>query len=518
VLDTVISWGGLGDLTQTTSRCVVAGDTCAANSARIEVAKQYDELFRPFEVTTTDKDSNISVIQNSTFNAYNKPTFQSYPYSTNDVDSNHNATTGTTTIYDGLQRSVSVSQWGGSTALTEYLSGHKVKTTDPRGYQTTTTFLAYGQPAQKLAKLIESPESVVTEITYNPFDNITTINQRNSVNYATESHTEFRAYNDYQQLCKTHRSDVGTSVFEYNAAGQMVLQNADVLLQSIVDGKPVTHGSATNCGYKDNNENQPSKASHFTYDNNGEKSQISYDDGTAPVIYTFDENGDLRQLNAGLIQQEYLYNNLRQMTDETTKVFNSAGVEQKSWHFGYTYDNLGNKASTTYPTELIGKVEYAPNAFGQPTQAIGPYGGVYAENARYYAAGSIKTFTYGNGLVHQTTLNDLNLPQNITDGLDGDDAVNLTYSYDYANNITSITDDVDDSFNLTDLTYDGLNRLKTVTGSNSIGSSALTYDTFGNIKTYASKNSSLSYKYDTSGRVETNRPKAAHFKWTVYYR
>ena len=89
---------------------------------------------------------------------------------------------------------------------------------------------------------------------------------------------------------------------------------------------------------------------------------------------------------------------------------------------------------------------------------------------------------YGNGLVHQTTLNDLNLPQNITDGLDGDDAVNLTCSYDYANNITSITDDVDNSFSLTDLTYDGLDRLKTVTGSLSIGSSALTYDTFGRIE------------------------------------
>ena len=170
------------------------------------------------------------------------------------------------------------------------------------------------------------------------------------------------------------------------------------------------------------------------------------------------------------------------MTDETTKVFNDTGVEQKSWHFGYTYDNLGNKASTTYPIAQVTKAQYAPNAFGQPTQAIGPMGAVYAENANYYATGSIDTFTYGNGLIHKTELNDLNLPQNITDGLDGDNAVNLTYSYDYANNITSITDGVDASFNLTDPTYDDLNRLKTVTGSNSIGSSALTCDTFGRIE------------------------------------
>ena len=109
-------------------------------------------------------------------------------------------------------------------------------------------------------------------------------------------------------------------------------------------------------------------------------------------------------------------------------------------------------------------------------------GAVYAENANYYPIGSIDTFTYGNGLIHKTELNDLNLPELISDGPTNATensayAVKLRYSYDYANNITSITDDVNNSFNLTDLTYDGLNRLKTVTGSNSIGSSVLTYDT-----------------------------------------
>jgi len=62
---------------------------------------------------------------------------------------------------------------------------------------------------------------------------------------------------------------------------------------------------------------------------------------------------------------------------------------------------------------------------------------------------------------------------------------------------------VDANFSLTDLTYDGLDRLKTVTGGDSIGSSSLTYDTFGNIKTYNSKDNKLVYKYDTSSRLET---------------
>lgn len=62
----------------------------------------------------------------------------------------------------------------------------------------------------------------------------------------------------------------------------------------------------------------------------------------------------------------------------------------------------------------------------------------------------------------------------------------------------SIINNVDSSFSLTNLTYDSLDRLRTLTGGSGIGSSAISYDGFGNITTYNSKGRNLNYNYNTT--------------------
>jgi RHS repeat-associated protein len=63
-------------------------------------------------------------------------------------------------------------------------------------------------------------------------------------------------------------------------------------------------------------------------------------------------------------------------------------------------------------------------------------------------------------------------------------------------------DTINPNFSLTDLNYDGLNRLTNTTGGTSIGSSAMAYDALGNITSYSNssniKPSSLTYTYNTS--------------------
>ncbi len=167
----------------------------------------------------------------------------------------------------------------------------------------------------------------------------------------------------------------------------------------------------------------------------------------------------------------------------------------------YGYDPLGSLDSLIYP-DKTSKVDFAPNAFGQATEAKRG-SDVFAKSASYYPNGSINTFTYGNGVVHKTTLNNRNLPSQITDIYSASDRVNLSYSYDDNNNITSIINTRDAGiYSLTGLSYDGLDRLVSTTAGDGIGDSSMSYDGLGNLRQYSNNSSfnphSLSYHYSSN--------------------
>ncbi|WDE05511.1 HNH endonuclease [Thalassomonas viridans] len=189
-------------------------------------------------------------------------------------------------------------------------------------------------------------------------------------------------------------------------------------------------------------------------------------------------------------------------------------VDGKIFTLDYGYDALGTLSSLAYP-DGKGAVNFAPNGFGQATQAIrvdGSDSTVFVkggnDKASYHPNGTINTFTYGNNLVHKTTLNSRQLPQLIHDYLGSTSKVKLGYSYDNNNNITSIINGVDSNFSLSALTYDGLDRLKSTTGNSAgIGSSALSYDALGNIRSYSNTSvlnpSNLTYGYNSSFRLSS---------------
>ena len=84
------------------------------------------------------------------------------------------------------------------------------------------------------------------------------------------------------------------------------------------------------------------------------------------------------------------------------------------------------------------------------------------------------------------------------------DKVNLSYNYDSSKNITKITDNVDNNYSLFTLSYDGLDRLTGTSGGQHIGGSVIQYDSLGNIVFYKTKNTELTYVYDTSrNRLQT---------------
>src|SRR5690606_9942768 len=95
-----------------------------------------------------------------------RTTFASYPGSSSTLN------TGTWSEYDALGRPTSVAQdpeSGLLVTLTEYLTGFKTRTTNPRGQQTTTSYMAWDQPTHDYPVSITHPEGAVTTISRDVF-------------------------------------------------------------------------------------------------------------------------------------------------------------------------------------------------------------------------------------------------------------------------------------------------------------------------------------------------------------
>ena len=499
VADTLFTWsydgGSNSDQPKNiVSRCTLNTDfTACSDTAKQTITTVYDGFLRPIQVMTTDVANSNSVYQNFTYNAFGKKTFASYP-STSSTESN-----GTTYTYDGLQRLTSATTSGGGTVTTEYLSGNKVKVTDAgknssnTRHSTTTTYLAYGEPSYEQAIKIKSPENVTTDIAINVFGDITSITQSGKNGTADISQTEYRAYDTQHSLCQIKRNDVGTTVFSRNSIGEIQWQ---------AQGQTAT--SNTVCNTTASNSSKV----NYTYDNLGDQRTITYGDSTPSRTFTYDNNGNVKTIDGGGFSQSYNYNSLNLLEDE------SLVVDGKTLSLDYGYDTLGSLSTLIYPDGLAA-VNYAPNGFGQATQAIRTYADATTDEfikagAVYHPNGIVDSFTYGNGIHHKTSLetNGMNRPSCIRDYVgtsapscgSATSVVNLSYSYDNNSNITSIANARDAGiYSLTALTYDGLNRLKTTTGGDGIGSSALTYDGLGNIRTYSNTSSfdasSLTYSY-----------------------
>lgn len=130
---------------------------------------------------------------------------------------------------------------------------------------------------------------------------------------------------------------------------------------------------------------------------------------------------------------------------------------------------------------------------GQPTRA-----GDYVTAARYYPNGQLTSFTYGNGLTFNQTLDNQQRPEYQTVKRSSAAVLQHLYQYDNNHNIDSILDLVEPAKNIT-LTYDGLDRLDTASGL--WGSGSFSYDTVGNLETKVLGSQSLTYNYNANNRL-----------------
>lgn len=143
----------------------------------------YDALWQPriaeaFDVA--DRAATLSQVE-SRFDSMGRRSFESF--ATRGLTSVDQRLEGTRTYYDSLGRPVlqhQDSELGQLSTRTEYLSGGRIRSTNPRNYTTTVTYLARDQPSAELPVAINLPEGAFLDIERNSIGSPIAIRRRDA--------------------------------------------------------------------------------------------------------------------------------------------------------------------------------------------------------------------------------------------------------------------------------------------------------------------------------------------------
>ncbi|KZN39456.1 hypothetical protein N480_01085 [Pseudoalteromonas luteoviolacea S2607] len=547
-LGTYYSWDDVNNkktITHCTLNASMSG--CAANS-ELQIEETYNangqiilQKYRDLKYSTALNNTRYKVFS---YDKFGRLSFESI------MSDSQTETIGTSYHYDFLNRPIRTEQSGLGTIYYRYLSGHRMEETDGKGNKKTKTFQSYQAPNYKSVIRIVSPESILTTIQRDVGGFIKSITQSNeaptnsgggtgggdgggddgggddgggddgggddggvepdppicdiidplgchdprvvdpnnvysasSANKALKQ-TETRIYDSNKQLCLVKRADVGNTVMKYNALGQLTWKKEGTSYNACLTSAPT--GSI-----------------YFTYNNLGLLHKTNYSGTALDLEREYDNNGNLTALIKSNVTQIYTYNNKNLLETEIITISDQAPISLQ-----YDYDAAAHIYAITYPDGS--KVKYTPNAYGE-ARSIAAYNSdnilqqSFIKNVNYYPNGMAKSYEFGNGVKHNLELyTDSNLPKKITDLKTGVSALDLTYSFDNNGNVKSIINGVDTGYSITNMQYDGVDRLTKVTGGSKIGSSVVDYDVLGNVINYSSKNRNLIYTYNADNNRLTS--------------
>jgi YD repeat-containing protein len=271
---------------------------------------------------------------------------------------------------------------------------------------------------------------------------------------SSKSVTRRYVYDSAQRLCKTIEPESGATVQEYDGADNVLWRASGLALPSTTSCDTASVPAASKITYQ--------------YDARNRSTGSTYGDNSpaVPVTLTPDGLPNTVSSNGAIWTNTY---NKRRLLERESLAYGGA-----TYNIGRSYDANGSLAQLTYPDNT--SVAYNPNALGEPRQV-----GAYANAILYHPNGGIASFNYGNtttGIKHSTTQNERGLPLRSTDlGGVRDDQ----YGYDASGNVTSIDDLLPSNVSKRAMTYDGLDRLKTVTAPNMWGTATYGYDALDNL-------------------------------------
>lgn len=446
----------------------------------------FDAFWRPLVTEHYDAGNQAGTLSQvvTNYDAGGREIFTSYP--TNSATSYTQSLPGAHTSYDALNRVTEVeqdSELGGLPTTTKYLSGFQTQVTDPRGYATVTSYMAFGEPTTQWPMSISAPTGEFTTIQRDVFGKPLSITRTGTAS-GSPSLTRTYIYDGYQQLCKRIEPESGATAFGYDGAGNLVWSAAGLDLPDASCDTNAAEGSG--------------RVVSRTYDKRNRLLMVSYPDGSSSASFGYYPDGALHTQttsnNGNPVTTDYYYDKRRLLTSETLSISNTSPFTLR-----YGYDANGHLASTTYPDGRT--VGYAPNALGQSTMA-----GAYAGGVTYYPNGAIASFTYGNGLVHTMAENERGLVDRSADTYSGAAVHDDTYAYDGDDDVAAITDNTPGNVGNRDMTYDALDRLteadSPMFGSGGNDKALYQYDVLDNLLSASvGSYSSAAYSYNADGQL-----------------
>lgn len=271
-------------------------------------------------------------------------------------------------------------------------------------------------------------------------------------------------YDAFQRLCKTIEPETGSTVVDYDAAGNVAWTASGLdLPDTTACNRPeaAASGRRVDRGYDARN-----RVTTLRFpDRNGDQDLVYRNSGELAQVTTSNAQGTQSTVNA------YQYNKRNLLVGESVAI-----TGRPTWSAGYGYDTQGALASVQYPSGLT--VTYSNTAQGRPI-AVSAGGVTYASAVKYHPNGSIKSFTYGNGVLYSSSLNSRQLPyEQIDAGVSGH-----RYHYDGNGNVVGIADLQQGGGYDRTMQYDGNHRLRAA-GSASFGGDhwhRYTYDARDNL-------------------------------------
>ena len=462
----------------------------------------FDALWRPVVKEIYDNDDIAGTLSQvvTRYDSSGRVAFVSYPqrnltpavYNTWAAVVNPGALLGTKMTYDALDRvttSTMDSEIGPLTTSTAYLNnvnGNYTRVINPGGLTTYTFYQAFDEPSYNSPVAISNSGGIYTDIVRDVFGKPTSITRRN--NGGTVSSTRSYAYNANQELCRMIDPETGATDFGYDGAGNLTWSAA---------GLPSTIG----CDADGVHSQITPRRVDRNYDARNRIMALVFPDHLGDTAYHYTPDSQLESVTAdnggaNQVTHQYAYNRRRLMTQER-ELWGTI-----DWTIDNAFDANGHLSQQTYEGGLV--VAYEPNALGQPTKA-----GTYATGVSYHPNGGIAGFTYGNGIVHTMTQNDRQLPERSVDFYGSSyKFIDDYYDYDGNGNVAAISDALPAHSGDRTMTYDELDRLRTVVspiyGSTGAG---YTYDVLDNltrVKVGATPTAPARdhyYTYDASGHL-----------------
>lgn len=449
----------------------------------------YDGLWRPVVEQTYDASNiNGSISQVVTrYDVDGNVAFKSYPQSTVDTSITNtwgdptqtpNAT-GTTTIYDALDRATSETQSAEPnvqvTTAISYQPSFQTQVIDPNKNVTTTSYLTYDEPTTDWPITIAAPAGVTQTIARDAFGSPTSITQAGSYNGTAMSLTKYFVYDAYHRVCRFYEPETNSTVYGYDNDSNIVWQ---------ATGQNIS-GGGTVCGQ---DQVAASAETHRTYDALNRVKTIMPPGGTQSTVYIYDATDNIRVASSGATVWSAMHNLRGEIIQESLQISG-----QNPWTIGYHYDAYANLNTVVYPNgESVG---YGPDALGRATQV-----GSYASGVIYFPNGQVAGFNFGNNASYVAEQNARQLLSNFSYGAGSSLALSEDYSYDANANITNVNDLVSGK-RTKSFSYDALNRLTGATASNLYGAESYTYDALNNLRTRITGGNTLTLNYDASNHL-----------------